>query len=242
MRHLKSAGAAFLSILVLGAAAGCGPNLKAPDGTRVSLRDYDAVVVEPITMDPSINLPGLPEQLRTAILGSLRTSVFWRVPAENWAVPGLPLQASNPSPGRPVRLRVRVKKVVFPSKGESVLLGTDHCMTCQVEVHDPHTNTLLGDAEVTATHDAGGPGLLGGGVVGVLINLSAYIDGMEDQLLIHQMAEEIVKVLERARKYSPPPAKKPPAPSQTKNPPPPEEPQAQTAPAPGEPEKPPPPR
>jgi hypothetical protein len=117
---------------------------------------------------------------------------------------------------------VTIEKVRFPSKGERIVLGKAHKMTCRVEVFKGGTEELIGWASVKAEAETfsvpiGGGlpikgGGLAGGVVGAAVSQVAKVGAraafdnptMSKAVLYQNMADEIVELLDRARKVKPP--------------------------------------
>ena len=207
-RHLS----ARLQVVVLLASglAGCGPNLKAPDGTRVSLRQYDSVNVKSVELDPNLPYPGLPRQLSGAIYGKLYLSKMWLQSSPRdtqislFGVAGVVGGGSKDTGTRPADLRVVILSAHYPSKAARVLIGAANTMKCRMEVLDPRAGSLLGSAEVSASKGPATHGALGSGATGVVVNLLTDNPDIYDLMLNDAMAGAIAQVLDRAKKYEPP--------------------------------------
>jgi hypothetical protein len=176
--------------------AGCGPNLKAADGTRVSLHDYDSVNIRSVDLDPSVPYPGLCRQLAGAIQGKLYLSKMWAMPAGTYWPYGV---VNGENTDHAVDLRVLILAARYPSKGTRILLGAPNTMRCRMEVFDPSSDTLLGTAEVSAAKGPATHGVLSG-AMGVAVNMMTDMPEINELLLNDQMAGAIVKVLDRAKK------------------------------------------
>ncbi len=194
----RRAVAGMLVVVLASVVAGCGPNLKAADGTRVSLHDYDSVSIKSVDLDPSVPYPGLPRQLSGAILGKLYLSKMWAMPGGTYWPYGV-VKGENTS--RAIDLRVLVLAAHYPSKGSRVVLGSANTMLCRMEVFDQPDGTLLGTADVFASKGPMTHGLLGGGVMGVVMNLATDMPEINELLLNDEMARAVVKVLDRAKRY-----------------------------------------
>ncbi len=187
-------------VLLSGLVAGCNPHLKAPDGTRVSLHDYDAVSLRSVTIDPELPYPGLPRQLSTAISGQLYLSKMWV--QEDDADLGAAAEQAGRTP-RMLDLCVNIESAHYPRKAARVFLGAPHRMRCQMDVYDHVTSQLLGSAHVSASRGPPTHGLLGGGVMGVIVNAATDHAEINELLVYYDMGARIVRVLERAKKHRP---------------------------------------
>jgi hypothetical protein len=182
--------------LLAGLVSGCGPSLKATDGTRVSLRVYDSVNLKSVDRDPTVPYPGLPRQLSTMIAAKLYLNKMWALPAGTYSAYG---PATSEPTGRTVDLQVLILAARYPSKGSRILLGAPNTMRCRMEVLDHASSTFLGAAEVCAVKGPSTHGVLSG-AMGVAVNAMTDMPEMNELLLNDQMAGAIIEVLERAKR------------------------------------------
>lgn len=192
------------------AIAGCGgANLKDSAGERLSLSEYDHVVIKPVEVASSITRPGISDDLAAHIHSRLSESKSWdenvgqpnptdATPDSNDATKG------NNSP-REIDLAVTIVKARYPSRSKIVWLGSTHKMTCYLEVHDRATSTLLGSVTVSSSVEPlmGNSGMLNGGPVGIVGRACIDTRKHDTNSLLAHMAGKIVKVLDRAKKRHP---------------------------------------
>lgn len=179
---------------------GC-TTLKTPAGSPLSLSEYDRIVVAPVEADPKVRYPEVAVQLTHFLSGRILSSPVWSAKGPALADPP-PSGPSGEAGPRAIKLAVRLRDVCFPPGPERVLFGTAFTLKCHVDVFDAQTGALLGDADIEAGHDAGG-GFFRAGVVGAIIACLTP-DDTGRSLGVLGMAQEIVRVLERAKTYKPP--------------------------------------
>ncbi len=192
------------ALVFCGLLFGCGPNLESPSGGRVSLHEYDRVGLKRVEVTTKLPNAGLSTQLATSVSGRLHCSGAWS-PPNNLS----PRRGQRPPPQKQADLIVTILHASNPDKPARVLLGWQFSMTCRVEVRDHETSTVLGSAVVYAAQGPPSGGMIPAGVTGVMMNLATDNEQVDKMLLVHEMANEIVKVLERAKRYEPPAAPSP---------------------------------
>ena len=179
--------------LVLLSQGGCGPELKSPNGGRLSLMEYRSVALNKIEKEPGIEYEELVNLLEVLLRGQIM-SMGDRAP-----------DGDRSNGHRRADVNLRILTLHCPSHSEEVWLGSSHTMACRLEVYDSETATLLGSAKLfaAATPALGNTGLLRGGLLGVVSRAGPDLTHAHRIMLVNQMAQEVVKVLERARKAHP---------------------------------------
>jgi len=217
-------------LLVLLVSVGGCANLTDKDGKRISLREYDSVVVERVTIVPEAPYPEMVPCLQASLELELLASEEWlkaRQPELRQLLSAAgrddPFDPASPhsdtqrlqeqdkwqerlkkQPGsRPVRLRAEITKVHFPSWSSMTVLGSTSYAYCQVELFDREGAEPLGGARVFSAPEFPRLGVWNAALPGVLTNLIRYKEYKhKDRLILaRDIARQIVRALNRAKRY-----------------------------------------
>ena len=214
------------ALLAAAATAGCA-NLTDADGRRVSLGQYDSVIVDEVKMPAEIPYPEMTGCLRAALELELLASRRWLPPREvevrtlrSAAGRDDPYDPASthsdarrlreqdkwnrrlkkPTGRRPVLLRAEFTKVHFPSWSSMTVLGSTCYAYCRISLYDPASVEPLGTARAFAAPEFPRLGVWNAAIVGVLSNVIRYKNyTQEDRLVLaRDMARQIVRILDRA--------------------------------------------
>lgn len=225
-------------LLALAAAAGGCADLTDNDGRRISLSQYDSVIVDQVTAAAETPYPEMVPCLRAGLELELLASRQW-LRAREMDVRTLLTTAgcddpfdpasprsdawrlreqdkwvqrlAKPAGSRPLLLRAEITKVHFPSWRSMTVLGSTCYAYCRITLFDPGSVEPLGTAEVFAAPEFPRLGVWNAAIAGVLTNVIRYKKyEQEDRLILaRDIARQIVRTLSRARQHRPPKAKDP---------------------------------
>ncbi len=107
----------------------------------------------------------------------------------------------KPKGTRPVRLSLEITHLDIPGGARVFLLGASPTVSCEMTVRDAERDAPLGTATLTVSAPSGGPGMIGGGLVGGAMAAGSPTGGLFRMTAPCELADEVVKVLDRAKKH-----------------------------------------
>jgi len=107
----------------------------------------------------------------------------------------------KPKGNRPINLSLKITQFDFPSSTRAFFFGAAPSAAALVAVHKPGADEPLATAEVRASAPKAGSGFIGGGLVGGMLSSTGDKAGMFRMTGPCQLAQEVVKVLDRAKRF-----------------------------------------